>query len=282
MGTAPAGWDCHVHVFDAAWPVAAGHYRPAHRPLAAIEALAAAEGIGHLVLVQPSVYGTDNTLMLRALASSGGRHRGVVVVSADIGRAELAAMHAAGVRGARFNLVSPVGALARPNAKPPAPAALETLRVLESRVAELAPKLTPLGWHLQWYLQREQLPTVLALHRGLGLSCVLDHLGGITADTAADDPAWPALEALAGLGAWLKLSGWYRLGAEAPYTVLAPNIRRLADLFGERVLWGSDWPHTSLHEEAAPPYPALLAPVAATLGEAAARRIVSTAPALYA
>ena len=78
--TAARGWDCHVHVFDAAAPVREGHYRPAHRPLALIEAQAATLGIGHLVLVQPSVYGTDNRLLREALAVDPGRHRGVVVL----------------------------------------------------------------------------------------------------------------------------------------------------------------------------------------------------------
>ena len=103
------GWDCHVHVFDASQPVRDGHYRPVDRPLAQIEALALAHGVGHLVLVQPSVYGTDNSLLLRSLAVEPGRHRGVAVVDEDVSDAELDAMHAHGVRGVRFNLVSPVG-----------------------------------------------------------------------------------------------------------------------------------------------------------------------------
>ena len=106
---AQEGWDTHVHVFDAAAPVQAGHYQPAHQPLERIEAKAAKLGVGHLVLVQPSVYGTDNRLVLDALAREPGRHRAVVVVDTDIADSELHTMHALGVRGVRFNLVSPVG-----------------------------------------------------------------------------------------------------------------------------------------------------------------------------
>ena len=65
---AAAHWDAHVHVFDAGAPTQPGHYRPAHHPIERIEALAAAHGVGRLVLVQPSVYGTDNGVMLQALA----------------------------------------------------------------------------------------------------------------------------------------------------------------------------------------------------------------------
>ena len=61
--TLPAGWDCHVHVFNPQAPVAPGHYQPQPAALETIEQLAGDCGIRHLVLVQPSVYGTDNSLM---------------------------------------------------------------------------------------------------------------------------------------------------------------------------------------------------------------------------
>ena len=102
-------WDCHVHVFDGAAAVAAGHYRPVHRPLATIEKLAQDNGMSRLVLVQPSVYGSDNSALLDALRAGQGRHRGVVVLAPDVDDAALAAMHTLGLRGVRFNLVSPVG-----------------------------------------------------------------------------------------------------------------------------------------------------------------------------
>ncbi len=270
MSAPPLGWDAHVHVFDEAAPVVPGHYRPDHHPLAEIEALAAAHGVGHLVFVQPSVYGTDNALLLRALAREPGRHRGVVVVDADIDEATLDAMHAAGVRGVRFNLVSPVGERATP-ATP------------QARFAALAPKLRQRGWHVQWYVPREQLGTVLALHQGpgLGLPCVLDHLAGLRADTAPDDTAWPTLSALAGLGAWIKLSGWYRLGAAEPYTALQPLVERVVRLFGPRCVWGSDWPHTSFARAAMPTYASTWQPVVAALGETRAEALRSARPAIY-
>ena len=101
--TPAQGWDTHVHIFDGSVAAQAGHYQPAHHPLERIEAEAARLGVGHLVLVQPSVYGTDNGLMLRALQNSAGRHRGVVVVDGSVDAETLQSMHAAGVRGVRFN-----------------------------------------------------------------------------------------------------------------------------------------------------------------------------------
>lgn len=251
IGPAGAGWDCHVHVFDTSAPARPGHYRPAHRPLAEIEALAQRHGVGHLVLVQPSVYGTDNAVMLRALEAAPGRHRGVAVVDPDIGDAQLDRLHVAGVRGVRFNLVSP--------AAYPGDVAADLRR--------LSPKLRERGWHAQWYVHAEALPGLVAWQAESNLPFVLDHLAGLGAGLARNHPAWAAAHALAEAGAWLKLSGWYRLGAAAPYAALHANIERAAAMFGPRVVWGSDWPHTSFSPECLPSYESTLRPIRSALDD---------------
>lgn len=259
------GWDCHVHVFDDSAPLRAGHYQPVQRPLAQIEAQAAQAGVGHLVLVQPSVYGSDNRLLLEALRHEPGRHRGVVVLGDAPDSAELDAMHDAGVRGARLNRVSPVGE---------APD-------IAARFRRLAPMLIERGWHLQWYAQPGQLAEIAALHAGRAPIGVLDHLAGLHAGVADADPAWQSLAALADRGAWVKLSGWYRLGAAEPYDALVPLIRRVASIFGERLVWGSDWPHTRFAPERMPRYASTWEPVVAALGPAAATKLRRASPALY-
>jgi predicted TIM-barrel fold metal-dependent hydrolase len=264
-GAPDAGWDAHVHVFDAAAPTVPGHYVPAHRPLAEVEALAARVGATRLVLVQPSVYGADHAVMLRALAAGGGRHRGVAVIDAAVDDATLDALHAAGVRGARFNRVSPVGHAGD--------AARDH--------AALAPRLAERGWHLQWYAPPGELAAIAAMHARGGPVAVLDHLAGVHAGLGAGDPAWDALARLAGAGAWLKLSGWYRLGAEPPWDALHGAVRRLADLFGDRLVWGSDWPHTLYPPGTGPDYASTLAPVADALGGPAALRVLCGAARLY-
>ncbi len=188
-------------MFDASAPTVPGHYAPAHRPLADVEALAASVGATRLVIVQPSVYGTDHRVMLGALAEGGGRHRGVAVLDASVDDAALDALHAAGVRGARFNRVSPVGHAGDPSRDH----------------AALAPRLAERGWHLQWYAPSGELAAIAALHARGGPVAVLDHLAGVRAGTPDDDPCWDALARLADAGAWVKLSGWYRLGADAPW-----------------------------------------------------------------
>jgi predicted TIM-barrel fold metal-dependent hydrolase len=261
-----AGWDCHVHVFDAAAPVRPGHYRPVHRPLAQIEATARAHGIGHLVLVQPSVYGSDNSVLLRALQAAPGRHRGVVVLDPSTGEAELDRLHATGVRGVRFNLVSPAGHAGD----------------VEPDLLRLAPALKVRGWHVQWYVHADDLPRLVPWQARTGLRFVLDHLAGLPAQLVDDHPAWVAAQALADAGAWLKLSGWYRLQSAAPHADLLPTIRRAVALFGPRMVWGSDWPHTSFAPDQMPDYASTLEPARLGLTAPAFNALLhSQPPSLY-
>lgn len=254
-----------MHVFETSAVSRGGHYAPADRPLTEIEAVARQHGVNHLVLVQPSVYGTDNSLLLRALAVEPGRHRGVVVLEGDERESALSAMHSCGVRGARLNLVSPVGENSQP----------------AQRFADLAPLLREQHWHMQWYALADHLPTVAKCHSHSGVTCVLDHLAGFGADIHADHSAWSAVEELAEQGAWLKLSGWYRLNAQVPYTDLVQQIRRLAGLFGERMVWGSDWPHTLFPPGAMPAYGSTWQPVIEALGLDAAVALRQRAPEIY-
>jgi predicted TIM-barrel fold metal-dependent hydrolase len=265
LSVAP-GWDCHVHVFDGSARALPGHYQPPHRPLRDIETLAAQSGCGHLVLVQPSVYGSDNSVLLAALTQAPGRHRGIVVVEPGVGGDALQAMHALGVRGVRFNLMSPVGN--------PADVA--------GTFKALAPRLRELGWHVQWYAQPQLWGAIASLHEGSGLVAVLDHLAGWRADSPPSQAHLRPLETLADHGHWIKLSGWYRLGAQAPYAALDEAIGRVAALFGERMVWGSDWPHTAFAPGAAPAYASQWEPAARSLSAAQQCIVRCTAPpALY-
>ncbi len=253
------GWDCHVHVFDPAYPCLPGHYAPGLHPLSCVEETAAEYGNQHLVLVQPSVYGTDNSLMLDALRTRPGRHRGIAVVDGGVRDELLDTLHAAGTRGIRFNLVSPVG-----NSDADLPA--------------LAPRLRSRGWHVQWYARPGDLARIAQLQADTRLVFVLDHAAGLPVNQPCAQSTWEALQRLAGGGAWLKLSGWYRLGAYADEAQLHRHIERVAGLFGERLVWGSDWPHTSLGNDM-PAYASLWQPVVTALGPLA-QRIAGEFPAV--
>ena len=258
-----AGWDCHSHVFDERPSMDVGHYHPPPRAIETLEGQAAGLGIGHIVVVQPSVYGTDNALLLETLGKTNGRHRGVVVLDQPPSDTAMLLMHERGVRGVRFNQVSPVG-----NS--------------EAALATLAPRLREFGWHVQWYTTPAHLTKIAGLHARHGLVCVLDHLAGFTAASAFDAERWHALERLADMGAWIKLSGWYRLDAVAPFDTLAELIARAVNAFPGRCVWGSDWPHTWFlepgREEPAPAYSELLGVMLRAIGPEVTRQVVCEYP----
>jgi predicted TIM-barrel fold metal-dependent hydrolase len=256
-------WDCHVHVFGGDALPRAGHYAPPRRTLQMLAEAAAPSGVNRFVLVQPSVYGCDNSLLLAALRETKGRHRGVVVIDESVCPAGLQAMHELGVRGVRCNLVSPVGN---------SPGA----------VVRLAPQLKELGWHVQWYAPPALLAEIAAFQSRHGLPCVIDHLAGLEPSLIADEGVWQSLRRIAEGGGWLKLSGWYRLGATAPYGELDETIRRAAEVFGEHCVWGSDWPHTMFLEGGCeaevPEYLQTWLPVPRSLPGARADRILRSNP----
>jgi predicted TIM-barrel fold metal-dependent hydrolase len=94
-------WDCHLHVFDPDLPTLGGHYAPQAASLAQVQKLGAPFGIERFVLVQPSVYGLDNSVMLRALQAAPGLHRGIAVLDETVSESQLQQMHELGVRASR-------------------------------------------------------------------------------------------------------------------------------------------------------------------------------------
>ncbi|OYU86050.1 MAG: hypothetical protein CFE45_25165, partial [Burkholderiales bacterium PBB5] len=213
------------------------------------------------------VYATVGSSNLDWRSLADNNELNVVVLGDEVDDATLVAMHAAGVRGARLNRVSPVGEGAG----------------LAARLQALAPRLHRLGWHLQWYATPAQLPEIAAWHAAQPQApvCVLDHLAGLTVDTAQDPAAWHALQTLADQGAWIKLSGWYRLQSAAPFADLQPAIGALHQQFAGRCVWGSDWPHTRYLEPGVPgPVPSyadLMAPAQAVLSADAWRHTLQAA-----
>jgi predicted TIM-barrel fold metal-dependent hydrolase len=110
---------------------------------------------------------------------------------------------------------------------------------------------------------------------------VLDHLAGLRAGLEPAHAAWDALRRLADEGAWVKLSGWYRLGATQPYEALHDTIGLVHRLLPDRCVWGSDWPHTAFAADAMPAYNSTWLPVVRALGAETARRLRLRQPPLY-
>jgi predicted TIM-barrel fold metal-dependent hydrolase len=234
----PGATDCHCHVFGPydRYPLSPGRsYTPPEASVAQYLEVLGTIGLSRTVIVQPSVYGTDNAVTLDAVDAIGPhRARAVVVVDEGSGAAELAAMAARGARGVRFNAVSGNGA------------PLEQLEWLAERIA-------PLGWHVQLYTHASVLPELEPVLRRLPVPVVVDHMGGVKAAAGGvEHPGFRSLLRLLENGAWVKLSG-YRASASPPYADVAPMARALLQAAPERCVWGTDWPHPSLHDPAEVP-----------------------------
>lgn len=233
----PAGaWDTHTHVIGTPpqypW-VSPRNYNP---PTASVESYIAhldALGMAYGVLVQISVHGTDNRLLIEALRAYPQRLRGIAVVSPEVSDDELAMLDAAGVRGLRVVTLVAGGV------------GLDTLRPLAARIA-------PLGWHLQLATAGETLAGIVPLLQNLPVPLVLDHFGGCDLSQGLGGAGCQALLQLVEQGAWVKMSGAYRI-AGAPWDATIPLAQRLIATAPERLLWASDWPHVALTDQAQMP-----------------------------
>jgi 2-pyrone-4,6-dicarboxylate lactonase len=229
----PLSCDTHAHICG---PQSRYAYSPAriYTPPDALypdyRAMLDTLGAERAVLVQPSVYGTDNAALLEALALDPARLRGVAVIDPATPRAELERMHALGVRGVRCNIVDVKEGKGR---------------LPLDRLQALAQFIRPLGWHLELLMHVDEFPELDQLLANFPVDVVFGHLGYMAKGQRVDAPGFAALLRLLRAGrAWVKLTGPYRISGEAlPYADVTPFAHALIDAAPERIVWGSDWPH---------------------------------------
>lgn len=227
--------DTHAHCFLRDLPLApVRRYAPAYD--AALETYLAKldqAGLSHGVLIQPSFLGTDNSYLLASLRRAGGRLRGVVMLSPDTEANEIRALDAVGVVGVRLNLIG-----------------LDSPDLSTARWRRHLRLLADLGWQVEIQSEARRLPALLPSLLNLGLTVVVDHFARPDAAAGVDDPGFRGLLALARRGnVWIKLSGAYRLGG-AGQAMARQAAPLLLDAFGpDRLLWGSDWPHTQFEAQ---------------------------------
>jgi len=232
----PAGaCDCHVHVVGdpRRYPMAADrHYTPG--PAGPANLLRHLDGLGlaRAVIVQPSIYGTDNRCLLDSLEALQGAGRGVAVLDPDVTPAALADLHACGVRGVRINLES---------------AGRSDPHSIRAALAAWGRRLAPLGWHVQVYASLDAIAAAAPALGALPVPVVLDHFAMIPAGTALADPRVQAVLGLLASGAaYVKLSAPYRVDPSGQQAgAVAALAAALLDSNPDRVLWASDWPHTN-------------------------------------
>ena len=220
--------DCHHHIYDSRFPAApTGTLFHEDALVEEYRKLAAWLGIERHVVVQSSLYGEDNSLLVSALKAFGPSARGIAVISPDISEADLRRLQAANVRGVRINT------------RLPGSVGLDALDALAARI-------TPLGWHIQLVLNPDALPALEPKLSALPCPVVIDHMAHLRGAAGLQHPAFACVARLLQSGkAWMKLSGAY-IGCDAeggtyPDAVLI--ARAFMDIAPNRMLWGSDWPH---------------------------------------
>lgn len=238
----PGAVDTHAHVIGLppAYPlVAQRSYTPPAAPAERYLAMLDATGMAHGVLVQVSVHGTDNRLMIETLRANRQRLRGIAVIPLGLPDAELAALKEAGVTGLRLNVLFGGG-------------------VGLDQVESYGALAREMGWHLQFLLDAQHLPEMAGTLARLPVPLVFDHMGHMPAAAGVAHPGFQALLGLVRDGNYVKLSGAFRVSdMGAPYADTIPFARALNDAAPERCLWGSDWPHVAAWD-GPPKLPALL------------------------
>ncbi len=239
----PAGAvDAHCHVFGpgAEFPFAPERkYTPCDGGKEQLFALRDHLGISRNVIVQATCHGADNTAMVDAVRSAGGRARGVATVRPDVTESELRRLDDAGVRGVRFNFVK---------------------RLVDTSSSEdlstIAKRIAPLGWHVVIYFEAADLPDLQDFFTALPTPLVVDHMGRPDVSRPVDGPEFSRFLRFVDRGdVWVKVSCPERLSRTGPsaldgerhaYTDVVPFARRMIAEFPESVLWGTDWPHPNL------------------------------------
>ena len=226
--------DCHAHICgpSVTYPYYAKRvYTPPDALLPDYRSMLATLGVERAVLVQPSVYGTDNTALLGALASAGPRYRGVAVVEEAVEEAELERMHRLGVRGVRCNVVD-------------VPQEDKGRLPLDS-LARVARKIERFGWHLELLAHVDEFPDFDHAFADFTVPVVVGHLGYMKTDRGLEVPGYQALiRSMRSGRCWAKLTGPYRISTQPfPHRDVIPFVRALTDAAPDRVVWGTDWPH---------------------------------------
>jgi len=235
----PNACDTHFHVFGPPeqFPFVSTHeYTPPAAPLEHYLKMAAVIGVERAVVVQPSVHGLDNSATLNAIAHSQGRFRGVARIDDTTPKSELQRLHEGGIRGVRFNLLD------RPRGN-------VTLDVFDRCVEHVA----EFGWSVDLHIDTKNLLDQENRIRALPTAAVIDHIARIKPAAGLSQPAFQLLLELLKLKhVWVKVSGadkicntrvhsYYGL----PFIEVIPFAQAVIAAASDRVIWGTDWPHSN-------------------------------------
>jgi predicted TIM-barrel fold metal-dependent hydrolase len=230
----PAGaCDCHTHIHGdpEKFPFFSGRvYTPELASPEEMSALHKALHIERVVIVTPSVYGTDNSATLFGMKARGATARGVAVIDDKTPEGDLDAMGKAGIRGIRLNLAT--GGVSDPAVGRP-------------RFQAAVERVKNRGWHIQLFTSLAMISAIKDLVAASPVPVVFDHFGGAQAALGPEQPGFSDLLELVKSGkAYAKISGAYRASKLGPdYADAAPLARALIAANSDRIVWGTDWPH---------------------------------------
>jgi predicted TIM-barrel fold metal-dependent hydrolase len=230
----PAGaCDCHTHIIGDPrrfpfWP--ARTYTPEQGSVEDLQTLHRALHIARVVIVQPSVYGTDNACTLDGIRRIGPGARGIAVVDDKTPGGTLDEMDAAGIRGVRINLAT---------------AGQTDPDLARKRFDAAVQRIGSRKWHIQMYATLPVIAAIRAEVAAAPVPVVFDHFGGAQAAGGVGQPGFDVLLDLVRTGrAYVKVSAPYRGSTQAPaFADMGPLAKALISTNLQRVLWGTDWPH---------------------------------------
>ena len=221
--------DCHAHVFgplDRFKFIEGRSYTPREWLAADYRGLLDSLGIERGVIVQPSVFGTDNGATLNAIAELGENFRGVAVLPPDVSDRELADCVAGGIRGVRLSDMTAGG-------------------VPLSHLETMAARVKGMGWHIQIFAEFSKDTALPRRIRKLGVPIVIDHFGVVDPQRGVADLGFQAVLSLLRDGiCWLKMSAPYIMSRQKEsFADVQPFAEALVDAAPDRLVWATDWPH---------------------------------------
>ncbi|MDP9112621.1 MAG: amidohydrolase family protein [Acidobacteriota bacterium] len=230
----PAGaCDTHTHIFGdpAKFPFWSGRvYTPEPALPAEMAALHRALHLERVVIVTPSIYGTDNSATLYGMKAYGAGARGIAVIDDKTSAADLDSMARAGFKGIRINLTT---------------AGQDNAALARARFQAAIDRIQSRRWHIQMYVSPAVIAAIKDLVMASPIPVVFDHFGGIDTARGLTQPGFPDLINLVRSGrAYVKISGAYRASTQSPdYPDVTPFAKALIAANADRILWGTDWPH---------------------------------------
>jgi predicted TIM-barrel fold metal-dependent hydrolase len=226
----PGACDCHTHIHGdpGKFPYFAGRvYTPETALPEEMAALHRSLRMQRVVIVTPSVYGTDNSATLWGMKARGADARGVAVIDDKTPESELDSMGRAGVCGIRLNLAT--GGTNDPV-------------VGRRRFQTAAERVKSRNWHVQMNTSLAMISAIKDLVAASPVPVVFDHFGGAKEDLGPQQPGFADLVELVRSGkAYVKIS--VTAGPRPDYSGFVPLARALIAANSERILWGTNWPH---------------------------------------